>query len=224
MSSTRLPGKVLAEIAPGVTVLDLLLRRVARARELDQIIVATSTQSGDDPVRRAAENAGADVVRGPLADVLERFRMAAAASRADAVVRITADCPLIDPALVDELVRVWRNGDAGYVSNTFEPRSFPDGLDAEVISREALEAAAADATDDRDREHVTPFLRRSPGRFVHSGLRLDPPYGDIRITLDHPEDLARLRELVGTIGMEGGLHDVLSALDLPEARIVPDGG
>lgn len=209
MTSSRLPGKVLADIG-GQPALALLLSRLERARELDTVVVATSWDTSDDPVATAAEAAGVRVVRGPLDDVLERYRLAASG---DAVVRITGDCPLVDPQLVDRAVEIWKQGSYDYVANCLEPRSFPDGLDVEVIARDALEAVAGEAVDPSDREHVTPFLRERPERFRQAALELEPPFPDMRITLDTAEDLQRIRQLVLDLGPTVGMTEIVSRLE-----------
>lgn len=204
MTSTRLPGKVLADIA-GRPALRLELERLTRARELDELVVATSDEPSDDPVDELAAAAGLRVVRGPLADVLERYRLAGEAVGADAIVRVTGDCPLIDPAVVDRVVARWRAGTADYVANVIPPRTYPVGMDTEVVSWTALRTAAADATAAYDREHVTPFVRERPDRFPAERVDLHPPLGDLRLTLDTPEDLETLRAVAGRV------DDALSA-------------
>jgi spore coat polysaccharide biosynthesis protein SpsF (cytidylyltransferase family) len=210
MSSSRLPGKVLARLGEQ-TVLELLLRRLARARELDEVVVATSTESSDDPGAREAERLSVRSLRGSLTDVLSRYLEASAAVNADAIVRITADCPLMDPDVVDLVVRTWREGGADYVTNTLEPRSYPDGLDVEVISAGALRRAGELARSRFDREHVTPYIRSHPETFSIQGVHLDPPHGEVRMTLDTPADLEALRRLVDEVGPEANMDDVLKA-------------
>ena len=211
MSSTRLPGKVLARLGEH-SVLELLLRRLGRARELDEILVATSSDASDDPIESEAQRLSVPVLRGSLTDVLGRYVQASASVDADAIVRITADCPLTDPAVVDQVVRAWREGDAEYVTNTLEPRSYPDGLDVEVISADALRRADELADAAEDREHVTPYIRRHPEDFPVIGLHLDPPHGDVRVTLDTRTDLELLVRLIGMVGPDATMEDVLEAL------------
>ena len=210
MSSTRLPGKVLARLGED-TVLELLLRRLARSSELDEIVVATSTEPSDDPVEREAERLSVRVIRGSLTDVLGRYLKASAAVNADAIVRITADCPLMDPEVVDHVVRVWRESRADYVTNTLEPRSYPDGLDVEVVTAAALSRAGELAREPFDREHVTPYLRYHPETFSVHGVHIDPPHPEVRITLDTPADLEALIRLVGQVGPDATMEDVLKA-------------
>jgi len=205
MSSSRLPGKVLMDLGPGST-LELLTRRLRRVAEADALVVATSVDESDDAVAAAAIDLGVSVFRGPLADVLERYRLAAAQTGCEGVVRITADCPLAEPAVIDRLVATWRqDGRLDYAWNTREPRTFPDGLDVEVVSRRALEEAATETREPYDREHVTPFVRDRPDRFRRLSLRLEPPARGVKLSLDTPEDLARIRSFVGEVGPDAGL-------------------
>lgn len=208
MSSSRLPGKVLEDLG-GATVLARVLERLARCEELAQVVVATSVDPSDDPVAQAS---AVPVVRGPLEDVLERYRLAVAEHPCDAVVRITADCPLIDPAVVDSVVHRWREGGEAYVANVIEPRTFPKGMDTEVISRAALDEAAADATDGYDREHVTPFIRDRPDRFPQAAVTRSPSLSHLRMTLDTQDDLEALRRLVAQVGPGAGLDQLAEAL------------
>ncbi len=172
MSSTRLPGKVLADLG-GRPVLEWVVSRLRDSRELADVIVATSEDPGDDPVAEAAAGARGARTAGRRARPLRDRR--ARARHSEGLVRITADCPLIDPAVVDEVVAEWRAGGADYVANVIEPRTYPVGMDTEVVSAEALLAADAEATDPYDREHVTPFVRSRPERFPQLAVTLDPP-------------------------------------------------
>jgi spore coat polysaccharide biosynthesis protein SpsF len=212
MSSSRLPGKVLAEIG-GRPALALLLSRLRRCRELGPIAVATSVGADDDPVAELAAREGARVVRGSLDDVLGRYAQAIADLRTAGVVRITADCPVIDPEVVDAIVRRWRTGSEDYVANVIPPRTFPIGMDTEVVSARALLAAAAEATERYDREHVTPFVRSRPERFPAVAVRSAPIHPDLRLVIDTPGDLRRLRAIVAAVGPEAPLAALVSAAD-----------
>ena len=214
MSSSRLPGKVLADLGPGRT-LDLVLARLQAATQLDQVVLATSYSPDDEPVVAVGGEHGIEVVRGPLEDVLERFAIAAREVDADAIVRITADCPLVDPDLVDEFVAMWRREGVDYLANIVPPRTFPKGLDVEVMTREALECAAIEANKDADREHVTPFIRRHSGRFSIFGVYIEPSAASLRITLDTEDDLVALRALIAHIGPHARMRDALAAANLP---------
>jgi spore coat polysaccharide biosynthesis protein SpsF len=171
---------------------------------VDRVVVATSDRAIDDPVAALARELEVDVVRGPEADVLGRFAAVLERFPADDVVRLTADCPLLDPALVDEAVRLHRATGADYTSNTLE-RTFPDGLDVEVVGAAALATAVEEAVAPDEREHVTPFVYGRPDRFRLVSLETPEWLGHERWTLDTPEDLDRLRTIVD------GLADPVSA-------------
>lgn len=211
LTSSRLPGKVLEDLG-GVRVLELVVHRLRQAGELQGVVVATSWDASDDPVAETAAALDAPVVRGPLHDVLERYRLAVVDHRCEAVVRITADCPLVDPEVVDLVVGRWRAGAEDYVANVIEPRTFPKGLDTEVVSTAALEAAAAAATESYDREHVTPYVRSRPERFPQARVAHEPPYAAVRLTLDTPEDLDALRDLVERTGVDVRMPELIAAL------------
>ena len=192
MSSRRLPGKVLTQLA-GSPVLASVVGRLRRATLVDEVVVATSTDPSDDLVADWCAESGTQCYRGSLDDVLDRFHGAARASDAALVVRITADCPLIDPDLVDLVIRTTIEQDLDYCGLAGE---FPDGLDCEVMSRAALERAAEEATLPSEREHVTPYLQR-PDVLIRRG-EVQPfiGLGHHRWTLDRPEDLRFLESVL----------------------------
>lgn len=216
MTSTRLPGKVLADLA-GAPMILRQLDRVARARTLDAIVVATSTDASDDPLAEVVEAAGCPVVRGSLDDVLDRFIAAVDASGADVVVRITADCPLISPRVIDEVVTAFRESGADYLSNTMAP-TFPDGLDVEVVRADVLRAVAAEATDAPEREHVTLGVYRRDDRFTIGNLAGDRDLSSLRWTVDTPEDLAFVRAVYAELLQETPEFDLDDVLTLLQSR------
>lgn len=190
MSSTRLPGKVMRPLA-GEPMIGRQIERLRRAASLDRLVVATSVGSEDDPLARYCEGAGVEVFRGALEDVLGRFAAAVQAfGPAQTLVRLTADCPLADPAVVDEVVRTHLESGADYTSNVLPNRTFPKGLDVEAVRAEALLTAAREASDPYEREHVTPFLYRRPERFRIASVERSPSLADLRWTVDTPEDYA----------------------------------
>ncbi len=215
MGSTRLPGKVLAEIDGGPA-LALLLDRLGRATEPDLFAVATSERPEDDAIVKLCGDLGIRALRGPQEDVLERYRRASAELECDGVIRITGDCPLIDPAVVDLVAARWRSGQEDYVANVIEPRTFPQGQDTEVLSRAALETAAVEAEDAYDREHVTPFVRARPERFPQFSVEHDPPLSGMRMVLDTGDDLARLRALVAARGSSASMDEYVDELSSSE--------
>jgi len=190
MGSTRLPGKVLKRLA-GDTVLGHVIGRVRAAPGIDGVVVATTSAAEDDPIVAVAEERGAGVSRGPAEDVLARYAMAFGQHGGDIGVRVTADCPCLDPTLLATALDAFRSADppADYLSNTLT-RSFPRGYDFEIFGVRALLEAAAEAQDAYCREHVTPFLYRHPERFRLREFRREDPAGTAgwRLTLDTAED------------------------------------
>lgn len=186
MGSTRFPGKVM-QLVCGRPLIELLLQRLSAVRSLDQIVLATSVDPRDDPLAAHVRQLGVTVSRGSEQDVLDRYYQAAVESGADVVVRLTGDCPLIDPRLVDEAMALFKDGEADYLSNT-DPPTYPDGLDIEVFTFAALECAWRHARRPAEREHVTPYLRES-GRFRVRSLRNEQDLSAVRWTVDDPQDL-----------------------------------
>lgn len=185
MGSTRLPNKVMKPMG-GVPMIELLLARLSKAKLLDQIVLATSVDERNLPLVSHVRQLGYDCVQGSENDVLDRYLLAARQANADAVVRITGDCPLIDPVLVDQAIERFRSSGVDYLSNV-EPATFPDGLDTEVFTVKALEMAAQESSDAFDHEHVTPYLRRS-GQFRKAVIRNAEDLSGLRWTVDEPQD------------------------------------
>ena len=195
MSSSRLPGKVLADVA-GAPMLARQVERLQRSRRMDALVLATSAGAEDDPVAALGERLGLAVVRGPLDDVLGRFALALERfAQAQVVVRLTADCPLADWRVADQVIDKLRDAGADYCSNVAPERTFPHGLDVEAMTADALRAAATEARDPYDREHVTPFLYRRPERFRIDGLTRSPSLAHLRWTVDYPADLDFVRHV-----------------------------
>ena len=187
MGSTRLPDKVMKPIG-GVPMIELLLSRLSKSKEIDQITVATSMDERNLTLVDHIRKLGYACEQGSENDVLERFVQAARAYHADVVVRITGDCPLVDAELVDECIRQFKGSDVDYLSNT-NPPTYPDGLDIEVFTFVALEQAAKETNKPFDREHVTPYLRE-PGRFKTGSMQYANDLSDLRWTVDEPVDFA----------------------------------
>lgn len=186
MGSTRLPNKVMKEIG-GVPMIELLLTRLARSRELNQIIVATSTDLRNLPLADHVRKLGYACEQGSESDVMERYLQAARAHGANAIVRITGDCPLVDPELVDAAVLRFKAEGVDYLSNV-KPATYPDGLDIEVFTMAALEQAARETQSTYDHEHVTPYLRES-GRFSQAAMQAEEDFSGLRWTVDEQADL-----------------------------------
>lgn len=198
MGSTRLPGKVLLPAA-GKPLITLMLERVQRARMLDEIWLATSADVANDALAETVSALGVPVFRGSEHDVLSRFSDIAMRTDADWIVRLTGDCPLHDPEIIDSVVHfaVERSGQLDYVCNSLEP-TFPDGLDVEIFTRAALALAQAEATTALQREHVTPFIHRyhdGPGPFRVGHYRGSADFSHLRWTVDEPADYELVREI-----------------------------
>lgn len=215
MGSTRLPGKVL-QPAAGRPLLALMLERVRAFDAVDEVVVATTVLERDDVIAQLASDAGFAVYRGSEDDVLDRFRGAAEQAGAGTVVRLTSDCPLMVGEAIDAVLDGLAGGADLATNAPPEGRTWPDGLDAEAFSREALDRLAATTTDQADREHVTRGFHLGADWTVRE-VHLPRDLGDVRITVDTAEDLelvrALLEELIEAHGLTFGLADVLAALE-----------
>lgn len=218
MSSTRLPGKVLLDLS-GEPVLMRVVERVRQAKKVSDVIVATSVDSSDDVIFKFCRVRNIRVTRGALDDVLARYDLAASQSDADVIVRITSDCPLIDPHIIDECIGAFEEGGYDYISNcTNGPRTFPRGLDTEVFSRAALKKAHEEARETYEREHVTPYIWQNKSGAFSCGpaVTASPEYArQCRLTLDYPEDYTVIKHLYDVLFRDGGIQipEVLSYLD-----------
>ena len=192
MSSSRLPGKVMRPLL-GMPMIGRQLERLARARRVDQLVVATSTAQSDDPLAAWCLENEILVFRGDLDDVLGRFVGAAAAfGPADHIVRLTADCPLADHRVIDDCIALHLDAEADITTNG-QQRSYPDGLDVEVVRAGVLAAANREAVDPYEREHVTPFIYRRPERFHVAHQKQAVDLSALRWTVDRPEDFDFVR-------------------------------
>lgn len=195
MGSTRLPGKVMLDLC-GKTVLEHVINRVKKVKNIDEIIVATTNKSSDDIIEEVALKCGTKTFRGSEEDVLSRYYHAAKKNGADVVVRITSDCPLIDPEITGKIVDYYliNKHKFDYVSNTIV-RTFPRGLDTEVFSFEALERAFNQARLQNEREHVTPYIWDNPHEFSLGYYKNDVDYSNYRWTLDTEEDYKLIKKI-----------------------------
>lgn len=191
MGSTRLPGKVLKDLG-GATLLGRVVSRLRRSALTDCLMVATSIRPGDDAIVEECRRLAVDVVRGSELDVLDRYYRAAQQAQADAVVRITADCPFVDAELVDELLQCFFHHHPDYASTSLV-RSYPRGLDAEVMTFAALSDAWREARQPYQRTHVTPYLYENPLRFRLFSLAAEDDSTALRWTVDTEEDLTLAR-------------------------------
>ncbi len=214
MSSSRLPGKILADIA-GQPMLQRVFIRTSRAATVTDTIFATTTDPSDDPVAEYCDFSGIPFTRGSLFDVLDRYYQTAKQAKAEVVVRITADCPVIDPALIDDVVRTLLEGEYDFVCNRLPPpwtRTYPIGLDVEACTFKVLDKAWKDAKEPQHREHAMPYFYEgvkltrqsraletgtSPRGFSIALLHHTTDFGDYRWTVDTPEDLEFMRQIYG---------------------------
>jgi spore coat polysaccharide biosynthesis protein SpsF len=202
MSSSRLPGKVLLEIA-GQPMLLRVIARASRARRLRQVAVATTTDASDDPIQALCEQHGIFCCRGSAYDVLDRYYQAARLLQAGVVVRLTADCPLIDPQVIDHTLDEFTRRRVDFAANRLPPpwkRTYPIGLDTEVCTFQALERAWKEAALPHEREHVMPYLYDQEGRFRVWVVDTQPDYGHLRWTVDTAEDLELVRRVYAHFG------------------------
>ncbi len=217
MTSSRLPGKVMLDLA-GRPMLQRVIERLMRSQRLDAIIVATTTDDADDPIVELCGQQSWPYSRGSRDDVLDRFEQTAAAVAADVIVRVTSDCPLIDPEVIDQVIEAFLAMHPGldYCSNTVPVRTFPRGLDTEVFRRDALTRAWREDRDPATREHVTPYIYRRPDLFTTLLVRAGADFSTHRWTVDTLEDY----ELARTIydHYENDLFDWQDVLTLLKSR------
>lgn len=220
MRSTRLPGKVLLPLA-GRPALERLIQRVHAARAVDSIIVATTVNPADDQLAAFCCDMGMRVVRGSEDDVLSRFHIAALADGAEIIVRVTADDPMKDPVIIDRTVELLFETGA-HVATTSFPPTFPEGLDVEVFTWQALDTAQNASRDSYEREHVTQYFYRHQDLFNIAVLSHSPDLSGVRLTVDTPEDYALAQTIYDALYQAGHLflmEDVLQFLrSRPEIR------
>jgi spore coat polysaccharide biosynthesis protein SpsF len=216
LSSSRLPGKVLMPLGEK-PMIGFMIERLRRARSIDRLVLATSDETSDDQLAEAVAAMGVAIVRGPLDDVLARFALASQLNPADVIVRLTGDCPLIDPGVVDRVVECVTSGDADYASNCFPP-TYPDGLDCEAFRFDLLNHAAREARLPSEREHVTPYIHATAmaaGRV--SAVRCNVDLSALRWTVDYIDDFELVRRIVAHLGeraLDADVFDVLRAYDM----------
>ena len=224
MGSTRLPKKVLMEI-DGIPLLKIQLERVKKAKKLDKIIIATTDLLSDDVLARFCDDNGVDCFRGSENDVLSRYYHAAKNISADIIVRLTGDCPLVDPKIIDSVINLCKNECADYACNTVpvETSHWPDGSDVEVFTMDALNRAYCEASSKAEREHVTFYFWQNPERgFKTVQLQNEEDWSKYRFTIDYPEDLKVVKQVFKELKMQklfGHVNEVVNILKKnPEIR------
>ena len=221
MASTRLPGKVMADVV-GKPLLYHVVKRAQQARTLGLVAVATTDRPADDRIAQYCAEIGVPCFRGNEEDVLDRYYHAAKHFGATVIVRLTADCPFLDPVIVDKVVRVFASGAYDFVSNTHPP-TYPDGLDTEVFRWEALERSWREARLRSEREHVTAYMWKHPELFRLANVENDVDLSALRWTVDEPQVLEFVRRAYSHLGVTPcfGLAEVLVLLrEHPELAAV----
>lgn len=222
--STRLPAKILKEVN-GKTLLEIHLRRILQAKTISQLKIATTDEEGSKFIIAVADKVGVGYHKGSVDDVLSRFYDTAAPEKPDFVIRLTSDCPLIDPSVIDDVVSFAVEHDYDYVRT--DPKSFPDGLDTEVMKFSALERAYKEANMTSEREHVTPYIWKNgtaEGGNKFKSYKLQNKLGNYdanvyRITIDEPEDFEVLKAVIEALGTERSWKEYIDYLgEHPEIK------
>jgi len=214
--STRLPKKILKTIS-GQTLLEIHLKRILQSKRISKLKIATTSEEGADKIIAIGEKLGVESCKGSIDDVLERFYFTALPENPDYLVRLTSDCPLIDPSEIDKVIDICVSNDVDYASNAIIP-TFPDGIDVEVFKFSALKKAYEEATLKSDREHVTPYIWRNSsekGGVIFTSLNVSNlhDYSKYRITVDTDKDFAVLQKLIEELGTDKPWMDYVSFLD-----------
>lgn len=213
MGSTRLPGKILKTVL-GKPLLSYQLERLNECCTLNEIIIATTTKQADDVIAAFCEKSNVPVYRGSEEDVLARYYEAAKKYEADVIVRITSDCPIIDPEIVDKVVKCYLNDPIyDYVSNTME-RCYPRGMDTSLVPFKTLEKVYLQSTDPLDREHVTRYIYQRPEQYKLLSVKEDNDYSDYRWTVDTIEDYEVVRKIIETLYPMNPHFTMYDALEL----------
>lgn len=211
MTSTRLPGKIMAEVT-GYPLIYHVVNRAQQAETLDLVAIATSNGQADDVVAQFCLEVNISCFRGSEDDVLDRYYQAARYFEADTVVRLTADCPLLDPEVIDRVVQKFKSGQFDYVSNTLEC-TYPDGLDTEVFRHNVLKQAWGEARLKSEREHVTSYIYNHPEKFHLGQVKYTEDLSALRWTVDEPQDLEFVRLVYQHLGESSfGMAEVLNLL------------
>jgi len=212
-SSNRLPGKVLKPIL-GVPMLLRQIERISDSERIDKLVVATSTDTSDDELAKVLMEAGVHVYRGSLTNVLDRFYQVASQYSADNIVRLTGDCPLIDPEIVDNVIESHLVKNADYTSNALNP-TYPDGLDVEVIKFKALEKSWEEGKLPSELEHVTSYIYNNKDKFVICNVSNDQDLSTLRWTVDEKEDLEFVEKIYSELYLDNKkfrLNNILKLL------------
>ncbi len=215
-ASSRLPGKVLKDLL-GAPMLERQIERIRRAHRIGTLVVATSLDTADGEIEALCHRLAVEVYRGSTTDVLDRMYRAVVDLHPQHVVRLTGDCPLADPEVIDSVIELHLQGGYDYTSNTIKP-TLPDGLDVEVIRFECMERAWREAARDTHREHVTPFIYQQPDRFKLGSYEHDRDLSALRWTVDEPEDFALVAGIYEALYSSNPCFSSADVLDLLRRR------
>ena len=223
MGSTRLPGKTMKKINGDIPMLKFQLEQLESSKYIKKIVIATTTMGSDNLIVNFCEENNLDYFRGQSKDVLDRYYQCAKEKQFDNIVRITADCPLIDPVIVDSVIEQFEKSKVDYISNV-HPRTFPDGCDVEVFSFTAIENAWKNATLPSEREHVTPYIWKNPEKFSINNYQNNKNLSKLRLTLDYNDDLILIRKMIREINSRPiTLNQILTLLSrMPELIKIND--
>jgi len=213
VGSSRLPGKTMKDIL-GKPMLWHMIKRLEKSKFIQKIVIATTDKESDKAILKLARELGIDSYAGSEEDVLDRYYQAATKFGVDIIARITADCPLMDPHVVDRVIQRYLTGDCDYAANTLK-LTYPDGLDVEVFSYMALEKAWKEARWASEREHVTPYIRKNPDKFRLANVENEVNLSHLRWTVDEAKDLEFVRQVYGQLYKEDEIfymEDVLNLL------------
>ena len=212
MGSTRLPGKMMMPIGK-YTLLSLVIERVKQAALVDKVILASTGTAIDVPLLKEAEKRGSISFAGSENDVLDRYYQCAVLHQASIIIRVTGDCPLIDPRIIDQIISLFKTGNVAYASN-FHPPTYPNGFDVEIFSFAALEKAWNEAMLLSEREHVTPYLWKNPHLFSQTNLAYRRDVSKIRLTVDEQADLQAVNAVARYIDpLTASMEDILAVVE-----------
>jgi len=219
MGSTRLPGKVLMKIDNDSSILDFVIKQLRCSNLLDEIIIATTKLNEDNVIEKYAVDNNLRCFRGSALDVLDRYYQCAKKFNFSTIVRVTSDCPLIDPTIIDRIIKKFKNGDYDYVSN-FLSHSFPNGTEAEIFSFNILKNAWANGKKSFEREHVTPYIYHNQKKFLLGELKSEKDYSNLRWSVDKKNDLDLVKEIVSKISKSPILMEDIIQLFTHEPELV----
>ena len=213
MGSTRLPGKILKKVHNDIPSFQYTINQLGFSKNIDKIVIATTKLVEDDVIEKFANEQNLDCFRGSVENVLDRYYQCSKKFEFDGIVRITSDCPLIDPSITDEVIQAYTSGVYDYVSNVF-PRTFPTGTETEVINNKALEIAWKNAKLPSEKEHVTPYFKNNKEKFRIKNVKNDINLSHLRWALDYEEDLKLIKEILNKISTNPiYMKDILELFD-----------